>query len=83
MKVFHEGLCSRGHKHKGLLLSVDTHSKWDNKYKDRRYSVKMNGGKLVSGDGVEFYVNTQWEIAYMHGIIKLAKDEGFTVKAEK
>lgn len=83
LKVFHEGLCSRGHKHKGLLLSVDTHSKWDNKYKDRRYSVKMNGGKLVSGDGVEFYVNTQWEIAYMHGIIKLAKDEGFTVKAEK
>ena len=83
LKVFHEGLCSRGHKHKGLLLSVDAHSKWDNKYKDRRYSVKMNGGKLVSGDGVGFYVNTQWEIAYMHGIIKLAKDEGFTVNAEK
>lgn len=78
-KVFHVGLCTKGHKHIGLICSEETHSAWDNKYKDRRYSVNQPNGKLKSSDGISFYVNTQWSIDGMKGILKLAKAEGFKV----
>lgn len=77
--VFHDGLCIKGHKHIGLLCSESEHSVWDNKYKDKRYSIRYPDGKLCSSDGIKFYVNTQWSIDGMSGIIKLAKSAGFKV----
>lgn len=72
-------LCSKGYKFLGLLCSEEKHAAWDNKYKDKRYSVGQADGTLTSADGIKFYVNTQWSIDGMHGIVKLAKAEGFKV----
>lgn len=80
--VFTTDLCTKGHKHIGLLCSEAEHAAWDNKYKDKRYSVNQPDGKLSSADGINFYVNTQWSIDGMSGIIKLAKSEGFKVTAQ-
>lgn len=80
--VFTTDLCTKGHKHVGLLCSEAEHAAWDNKYKDKRYSVNQPDGKLSSADGINFYVNTQWSIDGMSGIIKLAKSEGFKVTAQ-
>lgn len=77
--VFHDGLCIKGHKHIGLLCSEFEHSAWGNKYKDKRYSIRYPDGKLCSSDGIKFYVNTQWSIDGMSGIIKLAQSAGFKV----
>jgi len=78
-RIFHIGLCSKGFKHIGLICSEEEHTAWDNKYKNKRYSVNQPGGKLRSADGIYFYVNTQWSIDGMDGILKLAKTEGFKV----
>ena len=80
--VFHDGLCTKGHRHRGFLISVEAHNEWVNKYKDRRYSVNQPDGTLMSGDGVKFYVNTQWSLEGMQGVLKLAKKEGFVVVKE-
>ena len=81
-KVFHAGLCTIGHKHIGLICSEKKYAAWDNKYKNRRYSAGRPDGALHSADGITFYVNTQWSIASMGDIIKLAKTEGFKVYTE-
>lgn len=78
-QVFHPGLCTVGHKHIGLICSEEKHAAWDNKYKNKRYSIAQPNGTLRSADGINFYVNTQWSIDGMGGIIKLAKAEGFKV----
>lgn len=78
-RIFPISLCSKGFKHLGFLVSEDKHEAWDNKYKNKRYSVNQPNGRLRSADGVYFYVNTQWSIDGMDGIIKLAKSEGFKV----
>ncbi len=78
-KIFHIGLCSKGFKHIGLICSEEEHAAWDNKYKNKRYSVNQPGGKLCSADGINFFVNTQWSIDGVQGILKLAKSEGFRV----
>ena len=63
----------------GLLCSEENHAAWDNKYKYKRYSIGRSDGTLTSADGIKFYVNTQWSIDGMSGIVKLAKAEGFKV----
>ena len=78
-KVFHVGLCNKGHKHIGLLCSEEEHTAWNNKYKDKRYSINQPNGKLTSGDGIHFFVNTQWSLDGLQGILKLAIAEGFKV----
>lgn len=78
-EVFHIGLCSKGFKFIGLICSEDEYNAWDNKYKSRRYSINKPEGKLTSADGINFYVNTQWSIDGMKGILKLAKSLGFKV----
>lgn len=80
--VFNDDLCTRGHKHVGLLCSEETFEAWDNKYKARRYTARYPDGKLKTADGVCFYVNTQWDIKGMDGVVKLAKKEGFKVTTE-
>ena len=78
-EVFPISLCSKGYKFLGLLCSEEKHAAWDNKYKDKRYSIGQPDGTLTSADGIKFYVNTQWSIDGMPGIVKLAKAEGFKV----
>ena len=77
--VFHPGLCSPGFKCIGMICSEEEHAAWNNKYKNKRYSISQPDGTLRSADGINFYVNTQWAIDGMSGIIKLAKSEGFKV----
>lgn len=81
-KVFNKALCNKGHKHIGLLCSVEEHTAWNNKYKDKRYSINQPNGKLKSGDGIYFFVNTQWSLEGLQGILKLAKAEGFKVTTQ-
>lgn len=82
-KVFHPDLCSPGFKCIGMICSEAEHSVWNNKYKNIRYSINKPDGKLKSADGIYFYVNTQWSIEGMEGIIKLAKAEGFKVTLQR
>lgn len=78
-RVFHPGLCSPGFKCIGMICSEEEHAAWNNKYKNKRYSIGQPDGTLRSADGINFYVNTQWAIDGMKGILKLAKAEGFKV----
>lgn len=77
--VFHDGLCSRGYRFKGLLCCEEVYNEWDNKNKARRYMPDAPDRRIVSADGVAFYVNTQWTRDGIMGIVKLAKGEGFKV----
>ena len=79
-EVFNDNLCTNGHRHIGLLCTDAEHKAWDNKYKDKRYSVRYKDGTLRSADGINFYVNTQWSLDGMEGILKLAKANGFNVR---
>lgn len=81
-EVFPISLCSKGYKFIGLLCPEDRHEAWDNKYKFKRYSITRPDGTLTSADGIKFYVNTQWSIDGMPGIVKLAKAEGFKVSSQ-
>lgn len=45
-------------------------------------SIRYSDGKLRSADGIYFYVNTQWSIDGMSGIIKLAERDGAEVTKE-
>ena len=81
-EVFPITLCSKGFKHIGFLCSEEKHAAWDNKYKFKRYSIGQPDGTLTSADGIKFYVNTQWSIDGMPGIVKLAKAEGFKVTTQ-
>lgn len=78
-RVFLPGLCSPGFKCIGMICSEEEHAAWNNKYKNKRYSIGQPDGTLRSADGINFYVNTQWAIGGMKGILKLAKAEGFKV----
>ena len=80
--VFTTDLCTKGHKHIGLICSAEDHAAWDNKYKDKRYTSTQPNGALKSFDGITFYVNTQWSLDGMKGILKLAKAEGFKVSTK-
>ena len=81
-EVFPISLCSKGYRFIGLLCSEEKHAAWENKYKYKRYSIGRPDGTLTSADGINFYVNTQWSIDGMPGIVKLAKAEGFKVTTQ-
>lgn len=66
-----------------MICSEEEHSVWNNKYKNKRYSLGQPDGRLQSSDSIYFYVNTQWSIEGMAGIINLAKSEGFKVALQK
>ena len=82
-KVFNNDLCATGYKFIGLLCTEEEHSVWDSKYKNKRYTVNQPGGVLHSADGITFYVNTQWTIEGIAGILNLAKSEGFKVTKQE
>ena len=78
-RVFHDGLCSRGYRFKGLLCSEETYNEWENKNKAKRYMPDAPDRRIISADGVAFYVNTQWTRDGVKGVVKLAETEGFKV----
>lgn len=78
-KIFTDDLCSPGYRFKGLLCTEEDYNAWDNKYKDRRYAPDLPGNRLLSADGITFFVNTQWTKEGMEGILRLAKKLGFKV----
>lgn len=78
--VFHDNLCCKGYRFKGLLCSEDVYDAWENKNKERRYMPDAPNRRLVAADGTIFFVNTQWTKEGICGIIKLAKLEGFKVE---
>lgn len=77
--VFHDDLCCYGYRFKGLLCSEEVFNGWVNKLKEKRYMPNARDRRLISADGVTFYVNTQWTKDGIGGIIKIAKAEGFKV----
>lgn len=77
--VFHDDLCCYGYRFKGLLCSEDVYNDWVNKLKEKRYMPNARDRRLISADGVAFYVNTQWTKDGIGGIIKIAKAEGYKV----
>lgn len=82
-EIFHDKLCCRGYCFKGLLCSEETYNGWENKNKVKRYMPEGPDRRLVSADGVAFYVNTQWTQEGVSGIIKIAKAEGFKILEKK
>jgi uncharacterized protein with ParB-like and HNH nuclease domain len=82
-EIFHDNLCCRGYKFKGLLCSEEVYNEWENKNKSKRYMPDAPGRRLKARDGVVFYVNTQWTQDGIDGIIKIAKTEGFKVSILK
>lgn len=76
---FHDGLCSSGFKFIGLLCTEGEYNAWNNKNKEKRYQPNRNNRRLISSDGIVFYVNTQWTQEAMPPIVDIAKKEGWTV----
>ena len=76
---FPDSLMDSGYVHLGLICPVSAYDQWDNKYKVRRYHPDLTGRKLVSADGIEFYVNTQWTKESVQNIIQIAKDDHWDV----
>lgn len=74
---FQDKYCSGGYKFIGFLCTDEEYQKWDNAYKEKRYHPKRR--KLVSSDGVVFYVNSQWTKQGVDGLVKMAKADGFKV----
>ena len=78
-EVFPDSLLDPGFKFIGLLCPVSAYNDWDNAYKQRRYHPDWLGSKLVSSDGIEFYVNTQWTYNSVQNIIQIAKNDHWEV----
>lgn len=80
-RKFPDMLCATGYKFRGLLVTEDDYNSWNNKYKEKRYQPNKPGRRLVSSDGIVFFVNTQWTIDAMKKFVKMSKEEGWTVES--
>lgn len=78
-EVFPDSLLDPGFRFIGLLCPVSAYNDWDNAYKQRRYHPDWPDSKLISSDGIEFYVNTQWTLNSVQNIIQIAKDDHWDV----
>ena len=76
---FPDSLLETRHKCLGLICPVSVYEQWDYKYKTIKYHADKPESKLLSDDGIEFYVNTQWTAVSIQEIIKVAKEEGWEV----
>ena len=79
-EVFNDKLCDKDFKCIGFLCTVDEYNRWQSKTKETRYKPNRPGGRLVSADGVAFFVNTQWTKDAMGPIVEVATREGFIVQ---
>ncbi|MBO7610102.1 MAG: DUF262 domain-containing protein [Muribaculaceae bacterium] len=78
-KIFNDDLCATGFKFRGFLCNEDVYNAWESELKDKRYQPSKPGRRLVSSDGVIFFVNTQWTYDSFKRIIALAESFGYTV----
>lgn len=76
---FPDSLLETRHKCLGLICPVSVYEQWDYKYKTIKYHADKPESKLLSDDGIEFYVNTQWTAPSIQNIIQIAKDDGWDV----
>lgn len=77
-RLFHDDLTRKSHRQLGVLCTKEEFAKWNTTTKDERYHIAE--GALVSGDGVEFYVNNQWSRdVFSDNILPLAKKIGFEI----
>lgn len=74
---FNDNLCATGFKCIGFLCTEEEYNAWDNSYKIKRYQPHRR--RLVSSDGVVFYVTTQWTKDGVDKLVKIAKADGFNV----
>lgn len=81
--IFNDSLCASGFKCIGLLCTEQEYKDWKNKHKERRYQPNKPHRRLVSADGIAFYVNTQWTQESIKKIVKMAKEEGMDVESMK
>lgn len=79
---FNDRLCASGYKFIGFLCTEEEYNAWNNKNKEKRYQPNKPFRRLVSSDGIAFYVNTQWTLDAMKKIVKLAKEEGMDVETK-
>ena len=82
-KIFNDDLCASGFKFRGFLCSEDVYNAWESELKDKRYQPSKPGRRLVSSDGIVFFVNTQWTNDAFMNIIKLAESFGYEVKEQE
>lgn len=78
-EVFKDSLLESRHRVRGLLFRKEDYDTWERPDKAIRYGAKREGALLQSGDGVQFYVNTQWTQTSILNIIEIAKTENFDV----
>ena len=76
---FPDSLLETRHKCLGLICPVSVYEQWDYKYKTIKYHADKPESKLLSDDGIEFYVNTQWTAPSIQNIIQIAKEDGWDV----
>ncbi len=79
---FNDRLCASGFKFIGFLCTEEEYNAWNNKHKQKRYQPDKPFRRLVSADGVAFYVNTQWTQESMRKFVKMAKEEGMVVETK-
>lgn len=79
---FPDRLCASGFKFLGFLCTEEDYSGWINAHKEKRYQPNKPNRRLMSADGVAFFVNTQWTQESMKKIVKLAKEEGMNVETK-
>lgn len=81
-----ELIIESGFRCNGLVCLVEEYEQWNHSSKDkpkRYYHVNMPDGKLISADGKEFYVNSQWTKESIQNILEIAKEDGWSVKEKK
>ena len=76
---FPDSLLETRHKCIGLICPVSAYEQWNSKFKTIKYHADKPESKLVSADGIEFYVNTQWTAVSIQEIIQIAKNENWEV----
>lgn len=79
---FNDRLCASGYKFIGFLCTEEEYDAWDNKLKEKRYQPNKPLRRLVSADGIVFFVNTQWTQESMKKIVKMAEEEGMQVETK-
>ena len=78
-KRVNEVSCETRHKCLGLICPVSAYEQWNSKFKTIKYHADKPESKLVSANGIEFYVNTQWTAVSIQEIIQIAKEENWEV----
>ena len=78
-ELFHDDLIRQKHRHLGVLCTKEQYDRWSIASKESKKKYHIEGKPLVSGDGVEFYVNNQWSKDVFEKVLQLAKALGFEV----